>query len=100
MRVEIRGPPVHDTESYGQSNYSARYALVNTDFDAAICLLEIHVNHRCIDVVFGLLAPLFGTPSLLILDLSTPTTPSNPISKLTCSVLQSFLAPNNTIMRF
>jgi len=37
------------------------------------------------------------TPSLLILDLSTPTPPSNPISKLTCSVLQAFLAPNNTI---
>jgi len=35
------------------------------------------------------------TPSLLILDLSTP--PSNPISKLTCSVLQAFLAPSNTI---
>jgi len=34
---------------------------------------------------------------LLILDLSTPTPPSNPISKLTCSVLQAFLVPNNTI---
>jgi len=48
-------------------------------------------------VVFGILAPLFGTPSLLILELSTPTPPSNPISKLFCSVLQAFLAPNNTI---
>jgi len=46
-------------------------------------------------VFFGILAPLFGTPSLLILDLSTPTPPSNPISKLTCSVLQALLAPNN-----
>jgi len=44
-----------------------------------------------------MLAPLFGTPSLLILDLSTPTPPSNPISKLTGYVLQAFLAPNNTI---
>jgi len=35
--------------------------------------------------------------SLLVLDLSTPTPPSNPISKLTRSVLQAFLAPNNTI---
>jgi len=48
-------------------------------------------------LVFGILAPLFGTPSLLILDLSTPTPPSNPISKLTCSVLQAFLVPKNTI---
>jgi len=47
-------------------------------------------------VVFGILAPLFETPSLLILDLSTPTPPSDPISKLTCSVLQAFLACNNT----
>jgi len=46
-------------------------------------------------VVFGLLAPPFGTPSLLILDLSAPTPPSNPISKLTCSVLQAFLVPDN-----
>jgi len=43
------------------------------------------------------LAPLLGTPSLLILDLSTPTPPSNPISELTCSVLKAFLAPNNSI---
>jgi len=48
-------------------------------------------------VVFGMLAPLFGTPSLLILDLSTPTPPSNPISKLSCSVRQAFLAPINSI---
>jgi len=45
----------------------------------------------------GMLAPLFGTPSLLILDLSTPTLPSSPISKLISSVLQAFLAPNNSI---
>jgi len=42
-------------------------------------------------VVFSMLAPLFGTPSHLIWDLSTPTPPSN--LKLTCSVLQAFLAP-------
>jgi len=42
---------------------------------------------------------LFGTPSLLILNLSTPTPPSNPISKLTCSVPQAFLAPNNSIRK-
>ena len=35
--------------------------------------------------------------NLLILDLSTLTLPSNPISKLTCSVLWAFLAPNNSI---
>jgi len=44
-------------------------------------------------------APLFGTPFLLIFDLLTPTPPSNPISKLTCSVLQAFLAPTQS-MRF
>jgi len=49
-------------------------------------------------VVFGMLAPL-GTPSLLILDLWTPISPSNPVSKLTCSVLQAFLAPNNSIRK-
>jgi hypothetical protein len=48
-------------------------------------------------MVFGMLVPLFGTPSLLILDLSTLTLPSNPISKLTCCVLRAFLAPNNSI---
>jgi len=37
------------------------------------------------------------TPSLLILDLLTLTPPLIPISKLTCSVLQAFLAFNNTI---
>jgi len=47
-------------------------------------------------VVFGMLANLFGNPSLLILDLSTPP-PSNPISKFTCCVWQTFLAPNNSI---
>jgi len=48
-------------------------------------------------IVFSMLAPLFGTPSLLVLDLSTSTPPSNQISKLSCSVLQAFLAPNSTI---
>jgi len=48
-------------------------------------------------VLFSMLAPLIGTASLLILDLSTPKPPSNPISKLTRSVLQAFLAPNNSI---
>jgi len=32
-----------------------------------------------------------------LIDPSTPTPPSNPISKLACSVLQAFMAPNNTI---
>jgi hypothetical protein len=46
---------------------------------------------------FGMMAPLSGVPSLLILDLSTRTLPSNPISLLTYSVLQAFLATNNSI---
>jgi len=69
---------------------------------SAVLLLNcIEDVYKCVSlsplVVFGMLVPLFGTPSLLILDLSTPTPPSNPISKLTCFVLQAFLAPNNTI---
>ena len=48
-------------------------------------------------VVFGMLAPLFGVRSHLILDLLTLTLPSNPISKLTLSLLKAFLAPNDFI---
>ena len=43
-------------------------------------------------VVFGMLVPLFGTPFLFILNLSTLTLLSNPISKLIYSVLRAFLA--------
>jgi len=44
-------------------------------------------------VVFGILAPLFETPSLLIVDLSTltPTPPSNPI----CIPLRYTLTPKS-----
>jgi hypothetical protein len=43
------------------------------------------------------LGPIFEIPSLLILDLTTLTLPSNPISKLTYSLLQAFLATSNSI---
>ena len=48
-------------------------------------------------VVFRMLAPLFGIPFHLILNLLTRTLPSNPISKLTFSLLKAFLVPNNFI---
>jgi hypothetical protein len=48
-------------------------------------------------VVFGKLAPLSGIHSILILDLPRLMLPSNTISKLSYSLLQAFLAPNNSI---
>jgi len=46
----------------------------------------------------AILALLFGIPSLIIWDLSTLIHPSsNPILKLTCALVQAFLAPNNSI---
>ena len=48
-------------------------------------------------VLFGMLAPLFGIPFHLILDQLKLTLPSNPISKLTFSLLKAFLAPNRPL---
>jgi len=57
-----------------------------------VCSIEFKLVYGCSPY-----CSFFGIASLIISDLLTLTLSSNAIYKLTCSLVQAFLAPNNSI---